>query len=78
MHSTAPVVVMYVPDGHAVHVPIPVNDLLVPATQAVHTAPSLVPEKPALHVQADRMTDPAREPVPAGHKVHASILVEGL
>ena len=79
----APTVLEYVDGVHGMHaavppMPTPVMSLYVPATQAVHTAPSVVPLYPAKHLQSEIVVLPATALVPSGHAVQPPPPVSGL
>jgi hypothetical protein len=59
-----------VPAGHAEQCPAPGATLYVPASHAVHAAPSKDPEYPAEHLQSINARLPPAEFVPAGHAEH--------
>ena len=59
--------------GHVEHCPTPVALLYVPASHAVHAAPSNVPLYPAMHLQSVNSLLPDSELVPAGHVEHSPI-----
>ena len=62
-------------EGHAVQLPDPVAVLNVPASHALHAAPSEVPLYPAKHLQPSL---PDAELVPIGHRRHTPVPIAGL
>jgi len=70
--DTAPVAVVYSPQGHPVHPPDPAFALYVPIEHGVHSPmPSFPPVNPALQMQSARAVPPIDKLKDAGHFEHA-------